>query len=137
MKDNVSIGVNSLGCYKNDKGKEVYNKKLNLKIYETQTRGLTNTPLFYANFYKVKSLYYLKSTAVSKLRCDLRDCRIRKIKTKLKIDEIEVKNWTSSNTKVATITSTGKLKTLSEGTTILTATLKDGSTYQRKLKVKI
>jgi hypothetical protein len=45
--------------------------------------------------------------------------------------------WKSSNTKVATVTSTGKVKAVGEGTCIITATAKDGSGKKASANIQV
>lgn len=137
VKDNTSIGENAFGFYVNNKGKKAHKKGFKLKVYETQTRTLDNEPLFYANLNGFESVYNLVASNYSKMTCDLRNSKLSKLKAKLIIKGTEVKMWSSSNPKVAVITTQGKLKTTGKGTTTLTAKLKDGSVYSRKLKVRV
>jgi glycerophosphoryl diester phosphodiesterase len=47
-------------------------------------------------------------------------------------------SWSSSNPKVATVSSKGKVKSVSAGTTIITAKLKyKGKTYKSKCKLTV
>ncbi|MDD6848587.1 MAG: leucine-rich repeat domain-containing protein, partial [Oscillospiraceae bacterium] len=133
-----SFGEKAVGFYKNKKGKEVQNKNFKLKIYEPGRLYLDSTSLNYANFHGFESVFYLDAKAHYIMYCELYSgSRIKNIKTKLKIKGVEVEKWTSSKPNVVKITPNGKLKTTGKGTTTLTAKLKDGSTYKRKLKVKM
>ena len=134
----ISFGDKAVGFYINKKGKEVQKKNFKLKVYETMSRRLDNHPLFCANLYGFESVFYLDAKAHYIMYCELYSgSRIKNIKTKLKIKGVEVEKWTSSKPNVVKITPNGKLKTTGKGTTTLTAKLKDGSTYKRKLKVKM
>lgn len=138
VTDDYSYGTKAFGYYKNNKGKVVYNENFKLKVYETEGEKFNNSSTRYGSSGQGIHTYYLKLDAKSKLVYDVRNTlKSKNFKIKLKIDGVEVEKWTSSNPKVATITEKGKLKTVSEGTTLLTATLKDGSTYKRKLKNKM
>ncbi|MGN1138146.1 MAG: leucine-rich repeat domain-containing protein, partial [Ruminococcus sp.] len=132
------FGEKAVGFYKNKKGKEVQNKNFKLKVYETGSRDLDDTALRYTNFHGFESTFYLDAKAHSIKHCELYSgSSIKSIKTKLKIKGAEVEKWSSSKPDVVKITPNGKLKTTGKGTTTLTATLKDGSTYKRKFRVKM
>ncbi len=117
------------GVYTNKKGKIKAVPKFTVNCYETLYHDLSNSITYDAMNYGFKSVYFIDSDATEKLTCS------KYTKTKLKIDGKKAVSWTSSNTKVAKITANGKFKAIAKGTTKLTATLKDGTTYTRKVKV--
>ena len=45
--------------------------------------------------------------------------------------------WSSSDTRVATVTSTGKVKAVQKGTVVITATAKDGSGKKASCEVTV
>ncbi len=104
-------------------------KSFKIKTKETTLKNLSCDPVEYANYNNMKSVYILKPNAKKKLTSEIGTV------TRLKIDGKKVVKWKSSNTKVAKITANGKFKAIAKGTATITATLKDGTTYTRKVKV--
>ncbi len=133
IDEELKTRKDSFGYYVNKKGIEKINKKLKVKVIENSgyRSSISNKYIRNANKQHYKSTFVLsKGYSFSPLKSEVG------ITTKLKKKGETVIKWTSSNPKVAKITKKGKLTTLSKGETEITMTLKDGTTYTRKLKVQ-
>jgi hypothetical protein len=130
LYDDVKFSEKAVGYTYNSKAKkDTVNKNVKIHIIEKNTNPFNCYATQYAKKNNLKYLYYLSKTQNTRLEGKAG------LTVKLKIKGEKVKKWTSSNKKVATINNNGKVKTLSKGTTTLTAICADGTKHSRKLKV--
>ncbi len=133
IQESTKTRKDSFGFYVNKKGVEKVNKNLKVKVLANHGSfsTISNDLIIKANKLNLKSVYVMDDDSwLSKLSCSVGTS------TKLNVADKTVTKWKSSNPKVAKITKKGKLTTLSKGETEITMTLKDGTTYTRKLKVQ-
>ena len=119
---------NTFAIYNKKNKKNYVNKNLVLNIQE-ETGDLRTSLVSLVSKNGSQANYILDDDSTKLIKSD-----VSSIVT-LKHPDKKVVKWISSNPKIAKISTKGKYTALKSGTTTLTATFEDGTTYTRKLKV--
>lgn len=127
LSEYVELQPKAIGYYKDKKTKGftiTCNSKNNF-----ENNYNAKTPVYYAYDNCFKCNYNVKSTCKKTIKYK------SGVSFKILVDNQTATNWKSSDSKIAKITENGKITLLKKGKVTLTAKLKNGKSYSRKLEV--